>query len=208
MKITLVGAPASGKGTFAKVISEYYKIPHISTGDLFRDVLKKDDSLSKHMTTLMPDELVINLVAERISKPDCQRGYILDGFPRNINQAQQFLNINKIDVALYLDVAEDVILLRAKNRRVCSNCKEIYSLNFYNKQDCEKCGGKIVSREEDKNIKDRITTFKEQTLPLVQYYKDKNLLKCLKITQDSNDFEKDIKEGFEKIKKLLGDNFD
>ncbi len=210
MNISLLGAPGCGKGTQAKKICEYYGIAHISTGDLFRRAISNNTALgkkiAKYMSKLVPDDIVIDLVKERISEPDCANGYVLDGFPRTINQAELFLKDNQLDHVIYLEVDNDVVVDRIKSRRTCQNCGEIYNTKTYNKNTCSKCGGALVVRTEDSKIDERMETYLTQTYPLVDYFDKKGLLRTIKGNDKNNkNPQKEINKTFDRIKEYLGE---
>lgn len=204
MNIILLGAPGAGKGSQAAKISEYYKIPHISTGDIFRKNIKEQTALGKLAKTfidagnLVPDDVVIDLVKDRLSNDDCKNGYILDGFPRTIPQAIALDKVADIDVVLNIDVPFDVIEDRLTGRRVCI-CGATYHVSQLNGSDtCEKCGQKLFIRDDDKieTVKARLKVYEEQTAPLVEYYQGLGLVKTIK-GRDTVD------ETFEEVKKVL-----
>ncbi len=210
MNISLLGAPGSGKGTQAKKISEYYGIAHISTGDLFRRAISQDTPLGreikKYMSTLVPDEITIKLVEERLSQPDCANGYILDGFPRTVNQAELFLKNNKFDHVIYLDVDNDELINRIKSRRTCAKCAEIYNIHMHKGNTCTKCGGQLVVRDEDSKIDERMQTYMSQTYPLVDYFDKKGILRVVKSEGScQTDPANQIQLIFAKITKYLGE---
>ena len=181
MKIILLGAPGSGKGTVAKRISKDYSIPQISTGDLFRAIIKEESDFAKNIKdilasgSLVPDEITIKLLKDRIEKEDCENGFILDGFPRSIPQAQALEKLTQIDTVLLVDLPFDIIIERLSSRRTCPNCNEIYSTTTYLGDVCEKCGQKIVQRDDDKPqaIKHRLEVYEKTTAPLINFYSDK-----------------------------------
>lgn len=204
MNIILLGAPGAGKGSQAAKISEYYKIPHISTGDIFRKNIKEQTALGKLAKTfidagnLVPDDVVIDLVKDRLSNDDCKNGYILDGFPRTIPQAIALDKVADIDVVLNIDVPFDVIEDRLTGRRVCI-CGATYHVSQLNGRDtCEKCGQKLFIRDDDKieTVKARLKVYEEQTAPLVEYYQGLGLAKTIK-GRDTVD------ETFEEVRKVL-----
>lgn len=204
MNIILLGAPGAGKGSQAAKISEYYKIPHISTGDIFRKNIKEQTALGKLAKTfidagnLVPDDVVIDLVKDRLSNDDCKNGYILDGFPRTIPQAIALDKVADIDVVLNIDVPFDVIEDRLTGRRVCI-CGATYNVSQLNGRDtCEKCGQKLFIRDDDKieTVKARLKVYEEQTAPLVEYYQGLGLVKTIK-GRDTVD------ETFEEVRKVL-----
>lgn len=196
MNIIFMGPPAAGKGTYASLIKEDFKIPHISTGDLFRAIALESTPLANEVRSyidnglLVPDELTIKLVIERLGKADCKNGFILDGFPRTLNQAieldKALKNLNmKIDKVIDLDVDFELIRKRITGRRSCSKCNKVY--NIYTmpskKGDiCEECGGSLYQRKDDndESIKVRYQTFLNQTRAAVDYYKKQNILVNIK----------------------------
>lgn len=194
MKIIMLGAPGAGKGTMASRLHEKLNIPHISTGDIFRENIKKGTELGRKAKTymdqgqLVPDELTCDLVADRIGKSDCKDGFILDGFPRTIPQAEMLDRVlkeknEKIDDVINIEITDDVIVKRMDGRRSCPNCKKIYQLNVESlrpKKDgiCDDCGTELVQREDDKpeTVLKRLKVYHEQTEPLIDYYKKQNIL--------------------------------
>lgn len=183
MNIVLLGAPGAGKGTQAEVIRERLGIPTISTGAIMRAAIKEGTPLGETANRyiqdgkLVPDEVVIGLVRERLSQQDCKNGFILDGFPRTIPQAEALDAMeNRIDKVLYLIVEDEVIVNRLSGRRVCENCGATYHITGQPsaKGDrCEKCDGKLIMRKDDKpeTVLERLATYREQTLPLADYYR-------------------------------------
>ncbi|MCE5257289.1 MAG: adenylate kinase [Spirochaetaceae bacterium] len=187
MKIVLLGPPGAGKGTFAAQASKRLGLPHISTGDLFRAAIKNETSLGKKVKDilanglLVPDELTIGLVKDRLLQPDAADGWILDGFPRTIPQAEALQEINPAELVLNLEVDDGLILQRLMGRRICRNCGKIYHMvTMPPKRDgiCDACGGELYTRSDDQedSIKTRLAAYREQTEPLVQWYGDRNLL--------------------------------
>ncbi len=192
MIIILLGPPGAGKGTQAAKISEYLSIPHIATGDIFRDAIKQGTELGRRAKEylekgeLVPDEIVNAIVRERISMDDCRNGFILDGYPRTLNQARALDDMlddmgKSIDVVLNLIVPEDEIVRRLSYRRICRRCGAVYHLiNNPPKVDgvCDKCGGELYQREDDREdvIRNRLRVYHERTEPIVKYYKDRGLL--------------------------------
>ena len=185
MKIIMLGAPGAGKGTQAKMISEKYDIPHISTGDIFRANIKNGTELGKKAKSymdqglLVPDELVVDLVVDRVNKDDCVKGYILDGFPRTIPQAEALdaaLGEDKIDYAIDIEVPDENIITRMSGRRACVGCGATYHI-VYNPTKtegiCDACGEKLILRDDDKpeTVQKRLDVYHEQTQPLIDYYK-------------------------------------
>ena len=213
MKIIMLGAPGAGKGTQAKMLSEKYQIPHISTGDIFRANIKENTELGKKAKNymdqglLVPDELVVDLVVDRMAKADCENGYVLDGFPRTIPQAESLtaalekLN-EKVDFALNIEVPDEVIVDRMSGRRSCSKCGAIFHvITIPPKQDgiCDVCGAELIQRDDDKaeTVKKRLEVYHEQTAPLIEYYNKQNVLLNIDGTIELN-------EVFNTILKTLG----
>ncbi len=185
MKLMLLGAPGAGKGTLAIRLAEKLSIPQISTGDIFREEAKKDHKLQQIMSSgaLIPDDIVNNMVKKRLYQDDCKEGFILDGFPRTIPQAE-FLENEGItfDHVINIDVKEETVIKRLGSRRTCKKCKAVYNvITQPPKQEgiCDKCGGELTIREDDKEetIKNRLKAYNEKTSPLVDFYKEKGNLK-------------------------------
>lgn len=200
MKIIMLGAPGAGKGTQAKMLSERYGIPHISTGDIFRMNIKNNTKLGQKAKgymdagQLVPDELVVDLVVDRIKAKDCMKGFILDGFPRTIPQAEALdyaLNNQneKIDYAINVDVPDENIIKRMSGRRACVGCGATYHL-VYNPTKtegvCDVCGEKLILRDDDKpeTVQKRLDVYHEQTQPLIDYYNKKEVILTVDGTQD------------------------
>ncbi len=197
MKIVLLGSPGVGKGTYASFIKEKYKIPHISTGDLFREAMKNETPLGKKAKEyydagkLVPDELTIQILSERIKRPDCKGGFMLDGFPRTLAQADALEKIAKIDVTINFFASDKVIMQRLGGRIICKNCGEIFNtVNRKPKKSgiCDKCGGELYRRADEvpEIIKKRLDTYHQQTKPLEEYYKKKGILKNIRAETDMN----------------------
>ena len=214
MKIIMLGAPGAGKGTQAKKIAEKYQIPHISTGDIFRANIKNGTELGKKAKTymdqglLVPDELVCDLVVDRVQQDDCKNGYILDGFPRTIPQAESLTealaaNGEAIDFALNVDVPDANIVNRMAGRRACLKCGATYHIQFAAPKKegiCDKCGSELVLRDDDKpeTVQKRLNVYHEQTQPLIDYYTGQGVLKTV-------DGTKNLDEVFGDIVKILGE---
>lgn len=213
MNIILLGPPGAGKGTQAKSISKEYKIPHISTGDIFRKNISEKTPLGLEAKgymdngQLVPDELTINLVKDRLTHDDCVNGFMLDGFPRTVKQAEAldaFLRERNIDIdaALLIDAPKELIVERMTGRRVCSHCGETYHVvNIPPKVEdvCDECGSALVQRKDDnlETVLERLDVYDRQTAPLVEYYKGRGKLKSV-------DGSKELHEVFEDIRDLLG----
>ncbi|MBC8500709.1 MAG: adenylate kinase [Nanoarchaeota archaeon] len=210
MRLIIFGQQASGKGTQAEKITEHYGIPHISTGDIFRENISKGTELGKlakeilDRGELVPDEITNKIIEERLSRDDCSKGFILDGYPRNRNQAEFLDNLPyQIDAVINLEVSQQELIKRISSRRVCVNCKTNYNLIYIKpKQEgmCNKCGGKLIIRDDDKPeaIKKRLAIYHEQTEPLLKFYEEKGILKNINGEQPmeavSNDIIKALEE--------------
>lgn len=203
MKIIMLGAPGAGKGTQAKKIAEKYQIPHISTGDIFRANIKNGTELGKKAKTymdqglLVPDELVVDLVVDRVGQDDCKNGYVLDGFPRTIPQAQSLDTAlaklgEKIDYAINVEVPDENIIRRMGGRRACVGCGATYHIvyNAPKTEDvCDTCGEKLILRDDDQpeTVQKRLTVYHDQTQPLIDYYEKAGALKEVDGTVDMED---------------------
>ena len=208
MKLIMLGAPGAGKGTQAKKIAEKYNIPHISTGDIFRANIKNGTELGKKAKEymdqgmLVPDELTCDLVMDRIAQDDCEKGFVLDGFPRTIPQAEALTNaLNKIgqsmDYAIDVDVPDENIVNRMSGRRACLNCGATYHVVFNPTKTegvCDACGNETVLRDDDKpeTVQKRLTVYHDQTQPLIDYYREQNILKSVDGTKPMNEVFSDI----------------
>lgn len=187
MIIVLLGPPGSGKGTYASILTKKLEIPHISTGDLVRDEIKAGTKLGKEAAEyvnrgeLIPDEKILEILKNRVSKQDCVKGFILDGYPRTIKQAEDLNKIAKIDVVVNLNVSDQIIIDRLGYRLTCKSCGAIYNEKTLKPKKpgvCDKCGGPLYKREDDKPevIKERLNVYREKTQPLIDFYKAKGLL--------------------------------
>ena len=188
MKLIIMGAPGAGKGTQAEIISERFDIPAISTGSVLRAAIKSGSDLGKLAKSLIdegnfvPDEVINPIVQERIAKEDCENGFILDGYPRDLSQVIEFKSWNiSIDRVLYINVSDDEIVNRLSGRRVCSECSETYHLVSQPSSAgdlCEACGGKLVIRKDDRpdTIRKRLQTYHEVTFPVIEHYRENGLL--------------------------------
>lgn len=194
MNIILLGAPGAGKGTQATKISDKYGLPHISTGDIFRENIKNQTEIGLLAKSyidkgqLVPDEVTCKIVENRIAKPDCEKGYMLDGFPRTIVQAEALDKITKIDLVINIDVDFSLIMDRICGRRVCKDCGESYHISTLNgKATCSRCGGELSQRKDDnpETVQSRLDVYEKQTAPLIEYYTKKGVLFSVKSDKDS-----------------------
>ena len=213
MKIIMLGAPGAGKGTQAKMIADKYSIPHISTGDIFRANIKNGTELGreakKYMDQgqLVPDELTVKILLDRVSQDDCKNGYVLDGFPRTIPQAEVLTDAlnklgEKIDYAVNVDVPDENIINRMGGRRACVTCGATYHVVYIPTKVegvCDRCGSALILRDDDKpeTVKKRLNVYHEQTQPLIDYYTAAGVLRSVDGTQD-------MKDVFNDIVKILG----
>ena len=187
MKLILLGAPGAGKGTQADILKVKLNIPTISTGNILRAAVKNGTptglKAKEYMDAgkLVPDEVIIGMVENRIQAADCQKGYLFDGFPRTIAQADALLSISDIDMVVNIDVPAERLVERIGGRRMCAGCGAGYHVSMYSKDTCEKCGAKLFIRDDDKpeTVLNRITVYERQTQPLIDYYKAKGLLRTV-----------------------------
>ncbi len=214
MKIIMLGAPGAGKGTQAKMIADKYSVPHVSTGDIFRANIKNGTELGKEAKKFMdqgllvPDELTVKILLDRVAQEDCKNGYVLDGFPRTIPQAEvleKALNElgDQIDYAIDVDVPDENIIRRMSGRRACLSCGATYHIEHVPPKTegiCDRCGKELVLRDDDKaeTVKNRLDVYHKQTQPLIDFYSERNILKTVDGTQDMNDV-------FAAIVKILGE---
>lgn len=213
MRLLLMGAPGAGKGTQAALLKNAYNIPHVSTGDMFREAIKLDSELGRKVKAymdkgeLVPDSVTVEVMADRLAKDDCKDGFLLDGYPRTLKQGQELdlllkrLNI-KLDKVFNFVVKEEILIRRILGRRVCKKCGAGYHVDTLKPKVegvCDVCGGELISRKDDtyETIKNRISVYEKQTKPLVEYYEKQDLLVEL-------DGSKDLKETFVEIKDILG----
>lgn len=207
MRLVLLGAPGAGKGTQAVILSEKYNIPHISTGDIFRSNIKNNTELGKKAKEyidkglLVPDELTIDIVKDRINKPDCSDGFILDGFPRTIFQAQELDKFLEgmgieLDCVLNIDVSDEKIIKRLSGRRVCQCGKTYHILNNPPKKEgiCDSCNGELFQREDDREetVIQRLETYHKQTEPLIEYYEKSGKLVTVEGRESIDDTTKEV----------------
>lgn len=208
MKIIMLGAPGAGKGTQAKMIADKYGVPHVSTGDIFRENIKNGTELGmeakKYMDQglLVPDELTVKILLDRVSQPDCKNGYVLDGFPRTIPQAEVLDKAlaelgESIDYAIDVDVPDENIVKRMSGRRACISCGATYHVvHVPPKKEgiCDRCGSELILRDDDKpeTVKNRLDVYHKQTQPLIDFYTKKGVLKTVDGTVDMQDVFKAI----------------
>lgn len=203
MKIVMLGAPGAGKGTQAKMIAEKYGIPHVSTGDIFRANIKNGTALGmeakKYMDQgqLVPDELTVRILLDRVAQPDCEDGYVLDGFPRTIPQAEVLDEAlrgrgEKLDWAVNVDVPDENIVRRMSGRRACLKCGATYHIEHIPPKKegvCDACGSGLVLRDDDRpeTVQNRLKVYHEQTQPLIDFYTGKGIMRSVDGTQDMRD---------------------
>jgi adenylate kinase len=208
MKLIFLGPPGAGKGTLAALVSKEYGIPQISTGDIFRDAIKRETELGKKVKEivgrgdLVPDELTVSLVRERLAQPDAASGYILDGFPRTIPQATSLDEFQAMDAVVNFSISDEIVVGRLSGREVCKSCGAIYHVkNMPSKLKgvCDKCGGQLYTRPDDtiESITNRLDVYKKQTEPLIEYYRKKKLLRDI-------DSSKSPEDTLVQIRKALG----
>ena len=204
MNLVFLGAPGAGKGTQATRVCDRYGIPHISTGDILRANIKAGTPLGVEAQTyidkglLVPDDVVIGLVEQRLGEEDCKNGYLLDGFPRTLEQAEALSKFSDITYAINIQVDSDMVIDRIAGRRMCK-CGESYHISWYNSDKCQKCGSVLYQRDDDKEdtVKARLEVYEKQTAPLIDYYNSKGALRNV-------DGKKGMEEVFEDIAEILG----
>ena len=212
MNIILLASPAAGKGTEAQILTKEYSIPQISTGDLLRGATEKGDALSNEIKSIMEqgklvsDEIIIELIKNRINEDDCKNGYILDGFPRTINQAEKYDEMleeinNKIDYVFAIDIDKSIASSRITGRRTCPNCNRIYNINSDKLKPkcenlCDDCNIELKHRKDDnaETYEKRYNSYLEETAPLINYYEKKNILYHINGNVDMGNTHKQIKD--------------
>jgi adenylate kinase len=210
MKIILLGAPGAGKGTQAESIkAKYGGIPQISTGDILRQAVRDGTEIGKKAKSFMdagklvPDDIIMDIMKDRLKKPDCAKGYILDGFPRTINQAEKLEKISKVDIVINIDVSSESLLKRLTGRRSCPKCGASYHLVFNPPPQpgkC-KCGEPLIQRDDDKEetVRKRLDTYQNQTKPLIEYYSKRKLLKNIDGNKSPTEVSTELLKILEKI---------
>jgi len=214
MKAIIFGPPGSGKGTYASILEKKLGPVKVSTGDIIREEIEKNTELGKRMKEyhdrgeLVPDEIVIDALKKRISEPDCvEKGFILDGYPRNIPQTEALSGITKIDLIINLNVPDWIIIERLSNRRTCKGCGANFNVKYLKTKTegvCDKCGGELIQRDDDKPevIKERIRVYQEQTRPVLEYYKGKVPFVEFECNDPNIPPEENVEKILEKLKKL------
>ena len=221
MRKIFLGPPGCGKGTYSKRLSPKLGIPHISTGDLFREHLKNETEIGKQVKDivaqgkLVPDNITVQLVKERLTQKDCKKGFILDGFPRTIPQAEELHKITDLDVVTNLTIPQEVLVEKTCARRNCKDCGDFYNivninrlgvkmppLNSKIEGKCDKCGGELVRREDDVEevIKNRLEVHNKETAPLIGFYKKKGLVKDIAVTGPPDEMVNKILDMLDKLK--------
>lgn len=207
MNLVFLGPPGAGKGTLAFEVAKLYKIPHISTGDIFRKAIKDQTELGKKVKSiidsgaLVSDEITTALVEERLHQSDCKKGFILDGFPRTIPQAEALEKIVRIDKAVNLDIADKEVVARLSSRRTCSKCGKSYNVITMKPTKegiCDDCGSELITRDDDKpeSIQKRLDAYRKQTAPVIGFYRDKNKITDLDARPSSEQVLKKFTEAF------------
>jgi len=213
MNVVILGSPGVGKGTYAKILSEKYNIPRISTGDLFREVIRDETELGKKIRDyvsrgdLVPDEVAIELVRERLERDDCKNGFFLDGFPRTVAQAEALEKFKKIDKVLNFVASDRVILSRLSGRRTCRGCGVTYHIKEIPPKVngiCDFCGGKLYQRSDEtpQAIKNRLRVYREKTKPVLDYFRKKGLLADIDANYPFEDIDKVISKCEKHVQEL------
>ena len=204
MKLIFLGPPGAGKGTLAGLVSKEFGIPQISTGDMFREAIKKETELGKRVKAilgrgdLVPDDLTVSLVKERLAQEDARKGYILDGFPRTIPQAESLEKIQALDAVVNFAISDELVVKRLSGREICKSCGAIYHVvNMPSKVKgvCDKCGGPLYTRPDDslESITNRLEVYRTQTEPLIEFYRKRKLLKDIDSSKSPEDTHSQIK---------------
>jgi adenylate kinase len=205
MKLIFLGPPGAGKGTLATLVSKEKGIPQISTGDMFREAIKKETELGRKVKAilasgeLVPDEVTVDLVKERLSQADAKKGFILDGFPRTIPQAEALEKFQKLDAVVNFAIGDELVVKRLSGREICKSCGAIYHVtNMPSKVKgvCDKCGGPLYTRPDDtlESITNRLDVYRKQTEPLIAFYRSRKLLKDIDSSKSPEDTHRQITE--------------
>jgi len=203
MKLIFLGPPGAGKGTLATLVSKEHGIPQISTGDMFREAIKKETELGKKVKAilasgeLVPDELTVSLVKERLAQADAKKGFILDGFPRTIPQAEALEKFQKLDAVVNFAIDDALVVKRLSGREICKNCGAIYHVtNMPSKVKgvCDKCGGPLYTRPDDslESINNRLSVYRKQTEPLIEFYRSRKLLQEIDSSKSPEDTHRQV----------------
>jgi adenylate kinase len=210
MRLVFLGPPGAGKGTQAKKLSLYYNIPQVSTGDILREAISENTEIGNKAKAFMekgelvPDEVILEIIKDYLMRKECQNGYILDGFPRNLHQARMLNSLleeinSNLDAVVNFKIKDETIIKRLSGRRVCEDCGTLYHIEFKKPNldgHCDKCQGRLYQRDDDKEevIKNRLKVYKEVTSPLIEFYKGENLLKEVEGEGDIEEIFKGILE--------------
>ena len=216
MNVVILGSPGVGKGTYAKILSEKHNIPRISSGDLFREAIRDETELGKKVKDyvsrgdLVPDEITIELVKERLGRDDCKNGFFLDGFPRTVSQVEALEKLKKIDKVLNFVASDRVILLRLGGRRICRECGATYHVKEIPpkiKGVCDLCGGKLYQRPDEtpQAIKNRLRVYREKTKPVLDYFRGRGLLADIDANYPFEEIDKVISQCEKQLQKLGAD---
>ena len=211
MKLIFLGPPGAGKGTLAGLVSKEYGIPQISTGDMFREAIKKETELGKKVKAilasgeLVPDDVTVELVKERLTQADAAKGYILDGFPRTIPQAEALEKFQTLDAVVNFAIDDELVVKRLSGREICKNCGAIYHVtNMPSKVKgvCDKCGGPLYTRPDDslESITNRLDVYRKQTEPLIAFYREKKLLRDIDSSKSPEDTHSQIEKALAAFK--------
>ena len=205
MRLVFIGPPGIGKGTYAKMISQKYGVPHISTGDIFREEMAKGSELGKKVKEyvekglLVPDEIVVEVVKQVLQRPECNRGFILDGFPRTVRQAEELEKITQIDITFLFEAPVEVIVERVSGRLVCPNCGAIYNISWKPPKRpgiCDVCGHQLIRRKDDEpeTVRKRYEIYRQTFSPVIEFYRRKGVLIEIDASRDASEVVKDVEK--------------